>query len=118
MTHSEMFAAGIAGAPPTDWRNYNTIYTERYMTTPEQNPKGYEASSVLAAAKNLHGRLLIAHGMMDDNVHVTSTIQLADALQKANRDFEIMLYPLARHGLGGAHYQRLQNEFMKRALQP
>ena len=118
MTHSKMFAAGIAGAPPTDWRNYNTIYVERYMTTPEQNPKGFEASSVLAGAKNLHGRLLIAHGMMDDNVHMTSSIQLADALQKANRDFEMMLYPLARHGIGAHHYQRLQTEFMKRALQP
>lgn len=118
LTHSKMFAAGIAGAPPTDWRNYNTIYTERYMTTPEENPKGYEASSVIAAAKNLHGKLLLLHGMMDDNVHMTSTIQLADALQKANRDFEMMLYPHARHGIGGTHVQRLQNDFMKRVLQP
>ncbi|GEM_PF-6169969 len=90
----------------------------RYMTTPEENPKGYEASSVIAAAKNLHGKLLLVHGMMDDNVHMTSTIQLADALQKANLDFEMMLYPHARHGIGGAHVQRVQNDFMKRVLQP
>ncbi len=118
LTHSKMFAAGIAGAPPTDWRNYNSIYTDRYMTTPEENPEGYEATSVVDAAKNVHGRLLILHGMMDDNVHMTSAIQLVDALQKANRDFEVMLYPHARHGIGGAHYQRIQNDFMKRVLQP
>ena len=64
------------------------------------------------------GRLLILHGMMDDNVHMTSAIQLVDALQKANRDFDVMLYPHARHGIGGAHYQRLQNDFMRRWLQP
>jgi dipeptidyl-peptidase-4 len=118
LTHSKMFAAGIAGAPPTDWRNYNSIYVDRYMTTPDENPKGYEAGSVVAAAKNLQGRLLLLHGMMDDNVHVTSTIQLVDALQKANLDFDVMLYPLARHGIGGAHYSRLQNDFMKKWLQP
>ena len=66
LTHSKMFAAGIAGAPPTDWRNYNSIYVDRYMTTPDENPKGYEAGSVVAAAKNMHGRLLLLHGMMDD----------------------------------------------------
>jgi dipeptidyl-peptidase-4 len=118
LTHSKMFAAGIAGAPPTDWRNYNSIYVDRYMTTPEENPAGFEAGSVVAAAKNLHGRLLILHGMMDDNVHMTSAIQLVDALQQANLDFEIMLYPHARHGIGGEHYKRIQNDFMKRVLQP
>ena len=79
-----MFAAGIDSAGPTNRRNYNSIYVERYMTLPEDNPKGYEAASVVAAAKNLHGKLLVLHGMMDDNVHVTSAFQLADALQKAN----------------------------------
>ncbi|HYV36754.1 MAG TPA: prolyl oligopeptidase family serine peptidase, partial [Gemmataceae bacterium] len=118
LTHSKMFAAGIAGAAPTDWKNYNSIYTDRYMMTPQDNPNGYEAGSVVAAAKNLHGRLLILHGMMDDNVHMTSSIQLMDALQKANLDFDVMLYPLARHGIGGAHYQRLQTDFMKKWLQP
>jgi dipeptidyl-peptidase-4 len=118
LTHSKMFAAGMAGSPVTDWHNYDSIYTERYMGTPQDNPKGYEVSSVTKAAKNLHGKLLIAHGMMDDNVHVQNAMELVDALQKADRDFEIMVYPGARHGLPGKHYQRLQLEFMKRTLHP
>ncbi|MCS7046632.1 MAG: S9 family peptidase, partial [Gemmataceae bacterium] len=118
LTHSKMFAAGIAGAPPTDWLNYDSIYTERYMTLPQDNPKGYQASSVIAAAKNLHGKLLIIHGMMDDNVHLTNAVQLVDALQKANVDFEMMFYPHARHGIASPHVQRVQHEFMKRVLRP
>jgi dipeptidyl-peptidase-4 len=118
LTHSKMFAAGIAGSPVTDWHNYDSIYTERYMSTPQDNPKGYEVSSVVKGAKNLQGRLMLVHGMMDDNVHVQNTMQLVDALQKADKDFELMIYPKARHGLPGASYQRLQVEFMKRVLQP
>jgi dipeptidyl-peptidase-4 len=118
LTHSKLFAAGIASSPVTSWHNYDSIYTERYMGTPKDNPKGYEASSVVKAAKDLHGKLLIVHGMMDDNVHVQNAMELIDALQKADRDFEVMIYPLAQHGLGGKHYQRLQLDFMKRMLQP
>jgi dipeptidyl-peptidase-4 len=112
-----MYAAGDANAAPTDWRNYNSIYTERYMALPDDNPKGYEAASVVAAAKNLHGKLLIQHGMMDDNVHVTSAYQLMDSLQKANLPFEVMLYPRGRHGIGGNSAQ-VATDFMKRVLQP
>jgi dipeptidyl-peptidase-4 len=118
LTHSKLFAAGIAGAPVTDWRNYDSIYTERYMNTPQENPKGYDGTSVVKAARNLHGRLLIAHGIMDDNVHVQNTLQLIQALQQADRDFEVMFYPTSRHGIVGRHYQRLQIEFMKRTLKP
>jgi dipeptidyl-peptidase 4 len=118
LTHSKKFAAGVAGAPVTDWRNYDTIYTERYMSTPKENPKGYDRSSVVKAAKNLHGRLLLLHGMLDDNVHFQNTVQLADALQRADRDFEMMLYPRARHGLFGKHPRRLILDFMRRALGP
>jgi dipeptidyl-peptidase-4 len=118
LTHSKLFAAGIAGSPVTNWHNYDTIYTERYMGTPKDNPKGYEDSSVVKAAKNLHGKLLIVHGMMDDNVHVQNAMELIAALQQADRDFEVMIYPHARHGLFGKHYQRLQLDFMKRVLQP
>lgn len=118
MTHSKLFAAGIAGAPVTDWRNYDSIYTERYMNTPQENPDGYKKTSVVRAAKNLHGKLLILHGLMDDNVHAQNTIQFVDALQKADKDFEIMVYPNARHGIHGKHYQRLMIDFMKRTLQP
>ncbi|HKB02690.1 MAG TPA: DPP IV N-terminal domain-containing protein [Gemmataceae bacterium] len=109
LTHSKKFAAGIAGAPVTDWRNYDSIYTERYMGTPQDNPQGYDSSSVVKAAKNLHGRLLLLHGEMDDNVHVQNTLQLIDELQKAEKDFEVMIYPRARHGLGpGSQRQIVQ----------
>jgi dipeptidyl-peptidase-4 len=118
LTHSNLFAAGIAGAPVTDWRNYDSIYTERYMNTPQENPEGYNATSVVKAAGNVHGKLLVLHGMMDDNVHLQNTAQLIDALQRANKDFEVMFYPRARHGIFGAHYQRLTVEFMKRMLRP
>jgi dipeptidyl aminopeptidase/acylaminoacyl peptidase len=118
LTHSKLFAAGVAGAPVTDWRNYDSIYTERYMNTPQENPAGYDATSVVKAARHLHGKLLILHGLMDDNVHAQNSLQLVEALQRADRDFELMVYPRNRHGLRGKHYQRLVVEFMKRTLRP
>ncbi|MFN5392547.1 MAG: DPP IV N-terminal domain-containing protein [Planctomycetota bacterium] len=99
MTHSKLFRAGIAGAPVTDWRNYDSIYTERYMSTPQLNPEGYRSSSVVEAAGNLHGQLMLIHGEIDDNVHMTNTLQLAYALQKAGKQFELMVYPKSRHGI-------------------
>ncbi len=116
LTHSDLFAAGIAGAPVTDWHDYDSIYTERYMSTPQDNPEGYEATSVVKAAKNLHGRLLILHGAIDDNVSLRNTMRLVHALQQADKDFELMIYPSARHGIFGRHYDRLQVEFIRRAL--
>jgi dipeptidyl-peptidase-4 len=118
LTHSKLFAAGVAGAPVTDWRNYDTIYTERYMRTPKENPEGYNATSVVRAAANLHGKLLLVHGMVDDNVHLQNSVELVDALQRADRDFEMMFYPRSRHGILGRHYQRLVLDFMVRALRP
>jgi dipeptidyl-peptidase-4 len=118
MTHSKLFASGISGAPVTDWRLYDTIYTERYMQTPQVNPEGYKKTSVVESAKNLSGKLLLIHGMMDDNVHAQNSMQFIDALQKANKDFELMVYPNARHGIGGEHYKRLLTDFMKRTLNP
>ncbi|MBI1914606.1 MAG: prolyl oligopeptidase family serine peptidase [Planctomycetes bacterium] len=118
LTHSKLFAAGIAGAPVTDWRNYDSIYTERYMNTPQNNRAGYDKTSVVKAAQDLHGRLLILHGMMDDNVHAQNTAQLVDALQRADKDFEMMLYPRARHGVFGKHSRRLMLDFMQRILRP
>jgi dipeptidyl aminopeptidase/acylaminoacyl peptidase len=118
LTHSKLFAAGIAAAPVTDWHNYDSIYTERYMNTPQENPEGYKVTSVVAAAGKLHGKLLLVHGMMDDNVHAQNSMQLIDALQKANKQFEVMVYPHNRHGFGGPHYERLTIDFMKRVLRP
>jgi dipeptidyl aminopeptidase/acylaminoacyl peptidase len=116
LTHSKLFAAGIAGAPVTDWRNYDTIYTERYMNTPQENPKGYDATSVVKAAGNLHGKLLLIHGLMDDNVHLQNTAQFIQALQQADKDFEVMIYPRSRHGIFSRHYQRLTFDFIQRTL--
>jgi dipeptidyl-peptidase-4 len=116
LTHSKTFSAGIASGAVTDWKLYDTIYTERYMLTPKENAAGYAKSSCVAAAKELHGKLLIVHGMMDDNVHVQNSVQLADALQRAGKDFEMMFYPQARHGIGGGHYLKLQLEFIRKSL--
>jgi dipeptidyl-peptidase-4 len=99
LTHSTSFAMGIAGGTVSDWRNYDTVYTERYMGTPEQNPDGYRNSSPRWAVGNLHGALLLIHGAIDDNVHVANTMQLVYELQKANKPFELMLYPKSRHGV-------------------
>jgi dipeptidyl-peptidase 4 len=99
MTHSTSFRAGIAGAPVTDWRNYDAIYTERYMGLPQNNEKGYDSSSVIKAAENLHGSLLLIHGTQDDNVHIGNTYQLVYALQNADKQFELMVYPKNRHGI-------------------
>ena len=108
----------MAGAPVTEWANYDSIYTERYMLTPKENPDGYAAASVVKAARNLHGKLLLMHGLADDNVHAQNTIQLLDAFQRANKDVEVMFYPRARHGFGGPNVQRQIHDFMKRALRP
>jgi dipeptidyl-peptidase-4 len=99
LTHSTSFKIGIAGAPVTDWRNYDTIYTERYMATPQNNPEGYRKSSPVHATKDLHGKLLIIHGTIDDNVHMQNTIQFVYELQKAGKQFELMVYPKSRHGV-------------------
>jgi len=116
MTHSGLFAAGIAGAPVTDWRYYDSIYTERYMDLPEHNPDGYALSSVVEAAANLRGELLLLHGMMDDNVHLQNSTQLINAFQKANVDFRMMFYPTMKHGLYGDHYHRLVIDFIRDSL--
>ncbi len=116
LTHSELFAAGIAGAPVTSFRDYDTIYTERYMDTPQNNPEGYDGTDITRAAKDLHGRLLLAHGTMDDNVHLQNTIKLVAALQKAGKQFELMVYPGARHGGFGDHFQDLRLSFIRETL--
>ena len=99
LTHSTTFTMGIAGGSVTDWRDYNTIYTERYLQMPQNNPDGYRKSSPRFAARDLSGELLLLHGMIDDNVHVQNTLQFAYELQKAGKPFELMLYPKSRHGI-------------------
>lgn len=98
---ADYFTHGVAEFSVTDFRLYDSIYTERYMDTPAENPQGYEFASALTHVDKYKGYLLITHGTMDDNVHMQNTIQLIDKLQDLNRDFELMLYPNARHGVRG-----------------
>jgi dipeptidyl-peptidase-4 len=96
-----VFKAAIAGAPVTDWRLYDTIYTERYMRTPQENPDGYAESAPQAFADLLEGNLLIVHGTGDDNVHPQNTYQLVEELIQANKQFQLRLYPNQPHGFRG-----------------
>jgi dipeptidyl-peptidase-4 len=118
MTHPSSFTAGIAGGSVTDWRDYDSVYTERYMLTPEHNKSGYETTGPRAAAKNLHGNLLLLHGTTDDNVHLQNTIQFMYELQKAGKQFELMLYPKSRHGVTdpalNKHLHQLMLDFVLR----
>ena len=99
LTHAPgVFKAGVAGAPVTDLRNYDTIYTERYMGTPEANPKGYDASSPLVRAAALEGDLLLIHGSSDDNVHLANTLAFVAALVKAGKPYSLQVHPRQLHG--------------------
>jgi len=98
-TEPEAFAAGVSGAPVTDWTLYDTHYTERYLGTPQDNAEGYEASSVFPYAKNLDAPLLIIHGMADDNVLFTNSTKLFKTLQDEGRPFDMMTYPGSKHSL-------------------
>jgi dipeptidyl-peptidase-4 len=100
LTHSDRFKAGISVAPVTSWRDYDSIYNERYMGLPKDNPSGYD-DSIVSAAGNLRGSLLLVHGTSDDNVHFQNTIQMTDALIKAGKQFRLMVYPNKTHGIAG-----------------
>lgn len=101
----ETFRAGIAGAPVTNWRNYDTIYTERYMGLPAENTQGYSASSAATYAEKLQSKLLIVHNFEDDNVLFQNTMQMAAALERAGKLFDMVIYPQKTHGVGG-EFQR------------
>ncbi len=105
LSHSDRFRAGVSGAPVTDWRNYDSIYTERYMSTPAENPDGYRDNSVVNSARDLKGRLLILHGTGDDNVHIGNTIQYIQKLLDANIPYELNLYPRKTHSVAGEQLQ-------------
>ena len=97
MRHPEVFAAAAASSPPTDWRNYDTIYTERYMWIPQENTGGYDAGSAITYAKDLKGRLLLYYGTADNNVHPSNTLQLIHALQDAGKSFDVQVGPDRGH---------------------
>lgn len=114
-----VWKAGVAGAPVTDWRLYDSHWTERYLDTPEENPSGFAESSPLTYAANLKDRLLMVHGLADDNVHPQNTILMSDALVKAGLPFEQAFYPGQKHTFTGAslrHFYERMEEFFERTL--
>ena len=121
LTTTDAFKAGISGAPVTDFRLYDTHYTERYLGTPQQNPSGYEGTSVLPRLNKLHGKLLLVHGMADDNVLFTNSTMLMQALQAQGTQFELMTYPGSKHGLirmpqQGRHFYKMVLSYFQREL--
>jgi dipeptidyl-peptidase 4 len=119
-THSPIFRASVAVAPVTDWHNYDSIYTERYMGLPQDNAESYKKSSPVNYAGSLHSHLLIAHGTGDDNVHMQNTIQMTQALIDAGKQFDLMLYPRKLHSISGPvardHLYNLILDHFKREL--
>jgi dipeptidyl-peptidase-4 len=99
LTHSRTFKMGIAEGALSDWRSYDTIYTERYLGLPKENPAGYRDSSPRFSAANLNGALLLVHSALDDNVHPQNATQFAYELQRAGKPFQMMIYPKAAHGV-------------------
>ena len=98
-----VFCAGVAIAPPTCWRYYDSIYTERYMRTPKENQKGYDEVNPIHRASQLHGALLICHGLADDNVHYQNTAEYVEALVQADKDFRQLVYTNRNHGISGGN---------------
>jgi dipeptidyl-peptidase-4 len=118
----DVFRAGVAGAPVTDFALYDTHYTERYLDRPQDNAAGYAASSVLPYAKDLKGRLLVMHGMADDNVLFLNSTKLFRKLQDLSKPFDVMVYPGAKHGLmrqnDGRHGYKMILRFFDENLKP
>jgi len=101
LTHSDRFRAGVAVAPVTDWRNYDSIYTERYLSLPKDFPTGYRDFSVAFSAANLKGRLLLVHGTGDDNVHMQNSVQFIQKLIEAEIPYDLQIYPRKTHAIAG-----------------
>jgi dipeptidyl-peptidase-4 len=113
------FNFGQAGASVTDWALYDSVYTERFMDTPKENPDGYKAGAVLTYGDRYTGGLLITHGTIDDNVHMQNSLQVVDYLTTANKPFELMLYPDSRHGYQAgqrAHAARVAHDYWVKTL--
>ncbi|AFU69042.1 dipeptidyl peptidase IV [Psychroflexus torquis ATCC 700755] len=118
---NDVFKAAIAVAPVTSWRFYDTVYTERYMTTPQENAAGYDENSPITHVDEFNsGNYLLVHGSADDNVHVQNTMQLIEALVQANKQFEWRIYPDKNHGIYGGntrlHLYTLMTNFIKEKL--
>jgi dipeptidyl-peptidase-4 len=118
MTHSNRFQAGVSVAPVTNWLLYDSIYTERYMGLPKDNAEHYRTSSPVNTATDLHGKLLEVHGTGDDNVHFQNTVQMAQALINAGKQFDLMIYPGKTHGISGTAasnhlFHMIEDHFVK-----
>ena len=112
-----VFAAGVAVAPPTCWRYYDTVYTERFMRTPKENAAGY-ARGPISQADKLHGKLLICHGTADDNVHFRNSMEYAEALVQAGKPFMMLPYNNRNHNITGGNtrnhlYTSITNFFIE-----
>ena len=123
MTHSDRFIAGVSVAPVTDWRDYDSIYTERYEGLVPENDAGYKKSSPVNFADHLHGHLLEVHGTSDDNVHMQNTMQMINSFINAGKQFDLQLYPRKTHGIAGqaarVHlYTRIREHFLRELLGP
>jgi dipeptidyl-peptidase-4 len=120
LTRSSEFKAGIAVAPVTDWRFYDSKWSEAFLGLPSDNPVGYDSASVVTRAAQLHGHLLLVHGSYDDNVHPQNEQAFMNALIKAGKPFELMVYPMRKHDIGDRdannHLYRTMIDFWKRSL--
>ena len=117
---NDIFSMAIAVAPVSSWRFYDTIYTERYMHTPQENPLGYDLNSPITYADKLEGDFLLIHGAADDNVHLQNTLRLSEALIQADKDFEWAIYPDKNHSIYGgktrSHLYKKMTKFVKESL--
>ena len=117
---SDIFSMASAVAPVSSWRFYDTIYTERYMHTPQENPLGYDLNSPITYADKLEGDFLLIHGAADDNVHLQNTLRLSEALIQADKDFEWAIYPDKNHSIYGgktrSHLYKKMTKFVKESL--
>jgi len=116
LTHSDRFKAGIALAPVTDWRDYDSVYTERYLSRPQEDAEGYKEFSVVNSAAKLKGRILLVHGTGDDNVHLENTVQFVQKLIEAKIPYDLQIYPRKTHSFAGAEvkmhlYARILEHF-------
>lgn len=103
LTNTNIFKLGISIAPVTNWRFYDSIYTERFMQTPQENPKGYDDNSPINHVENLEGKFLLVHGSGDDNVHYQNSMEMVTALVEANKQFDLFIYPDKAHGIYGGN---------------
>jgi dipeptidyl-peptidase-4 len=117
LKHPDAFKVAVNRAGVTDWRNYDTIYTERYMRTPQENAEGYDGGSAMKFVERFTGKMLIMHGMVDDNVHPNNAFQLIEALDAAGKTYESRFWPNGAHGLGRG-VNETQWEFFDRHLKP